>query len=425
MQDLKTIMKNFIKNSVSLAILSYFVFSTTAMAGTVARFTDMQSENDLSEIIESLANEGIINGYPDGTFRPENLVNRAEIVKLVNEAFTDFSPNKKLIDTCFNDVPARSWFTPYVCYSKEKNYINGYPDGSFKPQQDVNLVEALKIVTLPINGEQNNAEVGEDWYKNMLVNALEKNYIPTTFVKPDQKVSRGEMAEIIYRVKKGGAKALPQNHILMARYSEGRLDPLKFAGETIPKTNILLNVPFSSQAPYGRWIIPFDEACEETSILMINHYLTGEELNRKTATEEIREMTKWVADHGMAVDISSDQIAFIIRNFLGKRARVYANQDVTIQNIETLLTMGYPVIVPVAGRTIGNRNYAYPGPPYHVLVIIGYDENHFYANDPGTSFGENYVYDKNKLFEGIHDWAGSKNNVLEGRKAMIIMEDDL
>ncbi len=85
------------------------------------------------------------------------------------------------------------------------------------------------------------------------------------------------------------------------------------------------------------------------------------------------------------------------------------------------LAKGYPIIVPMAGRDLGNPYFSGEGPWYHALVIIGYDKTSFITNDPGTRRGEHYRYKYDVLMNAIHDWTGVKENIRDGRKVALVV----
>ncbi|NOS68166.1 MAG: hypothetical protein HOO67_07475, partial [Candidatus Peribacteraceae bacterium] len=85
-----------------------------------------------------------------------------------------------------------------------------------------------------------------------------------------------------------------------------------------------------------------------------------------------------------------------------------------------------PVVIPAAGRDLGNPYFSGEGPWYHALTIIGFEEgwtgDKFIVNDPGTKRGSQYKYDVDVLVSAIHDWTGVKEDIRNGRKAMVIIE---
>lgn len=129
-------------------LLSFFLLSTTAFAS----FTDVTLQTDYSEAIQWTVDFGITQGYGNGQWGPENCVTRAELLKMMIEheyaATGGFYANiMPLIEPnpFFTDVNSGDWFYDYVGHSKEQNIIEGYTDGTFRPNTCVNRVEAMKI----------------------------------------------------------------------------------------------------------------------------------------------------------------------------------------------------------------------------------------------------------------------------------------
>ncbi len=97
------------------------------------------------EYIEYWVERGVIGGYPDGTFHPNQKITRAEACKVLTVAYempTDVEP------TAFTDVAASSWYYGYVQTCAAFGSVNGYPDGSFKPEGNITRNEAVKMVCL-------------------------------------------------------------------------------------------------------------------------------------------------------------------------------------------------------------------------------------------------------------------------------------
>ncbi len=154
--------------------------------------SDVQSY-DYERSVSFLAENEIIGGYPDGTYKPNKAINRAEFSKIIMRAIFEDSAFEGLDGDCFGDVTAGNWFTPYVCLAKEEGVIQGYNDGSFRPEQNINQAEALKIIYEaffePVE------VVGDLWYEKYLAAA---EYDGMLYFSPDSPgehvVTRGEMA---------------------------------------------------------------------------------------------------------------------------------------------------------------------------------------------------------------------------------------
>lgn len=206
-----------------------------------------------------------------------------------------------------------------------------------------------------------------------------------------------------------------------SNFAQASFDPLKQLQSISLPNSITLKVPFTPQAPFADWSDPYNEACEEASLLMVDFYLQDLNLSRAKADYEIVRQVKWQAEKGYTVDITSQEVAQVARDFFNREAKRYGEDEVSVENIKRLLTGGYPVIVPAAGQLLGNPNFRGAGPPYHMLVITGYDEDEFITNDPGTRNGENFRYDYETLMNAIHDWIGNKDSIQQGPKAMVVL----
>ena len=107
-----------------------------------ADFSDT-ANHQYKESIEYITEQEIVQWYPDDTFKPDQTITRAEITKIIVQAYTP--ETDKLPIDCFPDVNLQDRFSPYVCYAKAQNIIQWYPDGIFWPNNPVTRAEWLKI----------------------------------------------------------------------------------------------------------------------------------------------------------------------------------------------------------------------------------------------------------------------------------------
>ena len=185
--------------------------------------------------------------------------------------------------------------------------------------------------------------------------------------------------------------------------------------------SISLAVPFTIQAPFQNWTDFYNEACEEAALITVIHYLENEGFTQKGADEEIIALADYETENGYAIDVTIQELSQIAVNYYKKQTQIFTGTEVTAEKIKELLNQNHPVIIPAAGQLLGNPNFRGDGPPYHMLVIRGYDDKYFYTNDPGTRHGENYRYDQQVLLNAIHDWTGDKATIETGEKAMMIV----
>ncbi len=184
------------KVSLFLALIMTIGFVQTGFAQETA-FPDVDAENTAYDAIMYLKDAGVLEGYPDGTYKPGDEINRAEFTKIVmGPIITDMTKKN-----CFPDV-GEDWFAPYVCEAKEKGIIGGYPDGTFKPADPINFSEAVKIITnaYGIGVDAGGDTSAERWYAPYVSKMAGVNAIPLTVEYFDENVTRDEMAEMIYRL---------------------------------------------------------------------------------------------------------------------------------------------------------------------------------------------------------------------------------
>lgn len=192
-----------------------------------------------------------------------------------------------------------------------------------------------------------------------------------------------------------------------------------------------LEVPFTCQSPYQNWNMPWQEACEEASLMMIDHYLKGEYLNQEmpkdVANQEILDMVDWqIKNWGGHYDLKAEDIAKLAKEYYGYK-NVEVKYDITIDDIKKEVAQGNPVLVPTAGQLLDNPHFTAAGPAYHNLVVVGFDENGFITNDPGVWQGFKFRYTFDNLYDSIHDFVEgtTKSNpypILDGRKVMLVIK---
>ncbi len=109
-------------------------------------------------------------------YNPDKSINRAEFLKMIIEG-NDIAVESDY-KSCFPDVGDDVWFTNYVCKAKEEGWINGYADGKFRPEQTINEVEALKIMGEILEWEKPKLSAEAEWYDYYLNPAEEKKIVP-------------------------------------------------------------------------------------------------------------------------------------------------------------------------------------------------------------------------------------------------------
>jgi LPXTG-site transpeptidase (sortase) family protein len=230
-------------------------------------FTDVPNNYKHETAIGALTDLGIIGGYDDGSFRPDQPISRAEAAKILIGAIKpsnliEATQGELYADgslSIFSDVQSEDWFAPYVTLAYQSGIVQGYPDGSFGPGKAINMAEGLKMILKAYNIDTSRVRLvdnplilisPEDWFYKYFGYAHNRNLINQKKVyHPAQAMTRGEFVEILYRLKtvrEAGEES----------YSD---DNSPYSDEytiTIPRLNIInVNVefadPFDAQGSLG------------------------------------------------------------------------------------------------------------------------------------------------------------------------------
>jgi len=261
--------------------------------------------------------------------------------------------------------------------------------------------------------------VGRSKIKETLLDA-QKQSLPEAVsynqVKKSLKVIDGNI-EVIDIIDVNADLKLPPKEILVKNEESVAINTPVI---TIPE-EFNLDIPFSSQAPYGIWDEIHKEACEETSSLMAARFVKNAGINSPgDADSELLKLVDWQQNFfGFWKDTDAEQTATMIRKFYGLKD-VEVKYNISLDDIKKEIAQGNPVIIPAAGRLLGNPYYTPPGPYYHMLVVRGYTKDKIITNDPGTKHGENYAYKNDIFYNAIHDW--NSGDVANGKKVMIIVK---
>lgn len=207
-----------------VVIFSLFAQVASAQIFGVNGFSDVDVSTDYYDSINWMAENGIVGGYADGTFRPDDCVNRVEFLRMMYATLEVDLATRAV--SLFSDTPEGQWYTSYVRKARETGAISGYPDGTFKPGQCVNRAEAVKMAVLAFNDgvvpepwfssmEYNDILEGE-WYYDYFDYAFDAELLGqehTMTMSPDgweyygekfypgDSMTRKEVAEMLYRMK--------------------------------------------------------------------------------------------------------------------------------------------------------------------------------------------------------------------------------
>lgn len=201
-------------------IISMLIFIIPLV--TYGMATDISS-HWAETVISQWIGKGLAKGYPDGTFRPENPITRAEFMALVNNAF-QFSEE---VDIAFIDVAEDDWYFKTIKKAKAAGYIQGFPDGTIKPNNKITRQEVAVIIARLKELDTN--EGGASSFKDVdAIDHWSKGYIgavtisgymsgyPDGTFSPQKHITRGEALYALNNVIDSGVVALSEEHLLNA-----------------------------------------------------------------------------------------------------------------------------------------------------------------------------------------------------------------
>jgi poly(3-hydroxybutyrate) depolymerase len=170
------------------------------------------SDTDLSyyhDSIKTLANEGVISGYGDGRFGPDNTITRAEIIKVFFWAkWITPTPSE---GTCFRDVATTKWYHRYICEWVKLGVVWGFGDGTFKPDNPVTVLEALAMSLRIYNLIPSN--VSTPWYLSYQEFANTNGILDTSSYSITTPMTRGKASELILRIREYSIKKSPLTNL--------------------------------------------------------------------------------------------------------------------------------------------------------------------------------------------------------------------
>lgn len=167
-----------------------------------AQFADIDTTHPHFQAIEHLRKEGIIRGYEvEGKqfFRSLKKVSRAEALKILLLG-AEIEISEKSAD--FPDVKTTDWFRAYVGTAKKRGLVKGFKDGRFHPHAQVTRAEFLKMASLAFDIPIDNAEDAQKWYKSYFDFGQAFKILNPSDTDPHESITRGELAEILFRLTK-------------------------------------------------------------------------------------------------------------------------------------------------------------------------------------------------------------------------------
>lgn len=183
------------KRLIATALAAAMILGLVSV-GFAASFEDTEGFEFEASVLK-LADLGIISGYPDGTFKPDNLVTRAEFAKMIVCMLGLDAAAKSLEGEAvpFADVDADHWAAGYINVAQMMGIVNGYEDGTFRPEGNITYAEALKMV-LAAMGYSEDGFLVVRWPATWIAKAIELELDKDLTIVSGLPITRGEVAKL-------------------------------------------------------------------------------------------------------------------------------------------------------------------------------------------------------------------------------------
>lgn len=212
--------------------LSLFVFGILLWSSvTFAYFEDVDVTHPHYYAIEYLQRNSVVQGYKrdDGfVFKSFQPVLRSEALKMLLVA-SDIP--EEAGENPFSDIQEGQWYTPYVLTAYKKKIVSGFPDGTFHPEYTVTRAEFLKMTLLAFQAPVEEKQDAQEWFEPYIQTAYNLRIIDSESEDPAHKMTRGEIAEVLYRTAKVAEKNFRQKYVFSG-FGESSYYGFEFAGKS-------------------------------------------------------------------------------------------------------------------------------------------------------------------------------------------------
>ncbi|MEA5577572.1 DUF3370 family protein [Anabaena sp. UHCC 0451] len=231
----------------SIKKISFTIF-LTLLPSPVLAFSDTQTHWG-NDCIKILGERKLLTGYPDGSFRPNATVTRAEAAVLMLNAFPDAPIKRNAV--IFKDVPSNFWANKAITTAYQKGFFSGYPGNIFQPNQQIPRAQIIGVIAggKNYNSVANPTQILQRYFDDAqqipnyaqssiaagTINSIVVNYPNVKQLKPLQRATRGEVAALMCRAL--NIYAVPPQYIAGVEVQPQEVRALPGKLDTIPTFN--------------------------------------------------------------------------------------------------------------------------------------------------------------------------------------------
>ena len=186
-------MKKILAITIATIVLTFGASLSIYAASNFSDVADTKYESSVSK----LTTLNIINGFPDGTFRPNETVTRAQLAKMLVEGLKMKSTST--VQPNFTDLSSDHWAYSYIKIAVDNKLVVGYPDGSFRPESNVSYAEAMTMILRALNLESKMTD--KTWPSGYMNEATKQGLLNSvTYANADAAATRGEVSISLYNM---------------------------------------------------------------------------------------------------------------------------------------------------------------------------------------------------------------------------------
>ena len=192
-------MKKNLKKVIS-AVVAFALTASSAAFAAAPSFTDVADTASYADSVKTLTALGVISGYEDGTFKPDDKITRAEVSTMIVAAINRTADAKgQMGNTKFADMnnEAKKWASGYVNVAVSEDIITGFEDGTFRPDEQVTYAQVVKMLVCAAGYGQYASYLG-GWPNGYLSVASDKGITAGVSAGQDEAVTRAQVAQLIY-----------------------------------------------------------------------------------------------------------------------------------------------------------------------------------------------------------------------------------
>lgn len=196
-----------LKSLIAASVLAVCCITGTVLVSAAEEsksFSDVNYSDDTGAAIKKMTDAGYLKGYPDGTFKPNATITRAELTTVFNNVFgyTEIN-NADMKDFADNSDP-KAWYYTAVRIAQSNGYINGFEDNTFRPQD--NFTREQTAVVIALAGKLENKEIKPEildavspWAVQYVDAVINNNIIPleTGMFRAKENITRGEVCRAL------------------------------------------------------------------------------------------------------------------------------------------------------------------------------------------------------------------------------------